>query len=180
MTDTKNHILKIGWGLGNCNMSCRHCYNASGGTRIDYSFSDLKAIADRICRQGITDINFGTGEFLLNANSLKLALYLRQKYPQVKLGLTTNGYSVVNIPPAVLKSTFHDIDVSIDFPDKERHNGFRRHPLAWQWANESLKICRKWQLPSSIVTCVTSKTADADLIALLAMAKKYGCSLRIN
>ena len=180
MANTRMGIKKIGWGLGNCNMHCRHCYNASGGARINYALADLKIIADKICRQGITDINFGTGEFLLNDNSLQLAQYIKQQYPQVSLGLTTNGYSVINIPPSELKRLFHDIDVSIDFPDQIRHNNFRGHPLAWQWANQSLAICQKLELASSIVTCVTSRTTDEDLIALLKMAKKYRCSLRIN
>jgi len=130
--------------------------------------------------KGITDINFGTGEFLLNDNSLQLAQYIKEKYSKVSLGLTTNGYSVINILPSELKRLFHDIDVSIDFPDKDRHNNFRGHPLAWQWANQSLVICQRLKLASSIVTCVTSQTTDQDLIALLRMAKKYSCSLRIN
>lgn len=178
--NTGSKIKKIGWGFGRCNMSCKHCYNASQKNLIEYKFDNLKKTADEICGQNITDINFGTGEFLFNPNALKIAKYINKKYPHVRLGLTTNGYSAVFMEEKILKKLFHDIDVSIDFPDKEKHNLFRRHPLAWDWANKSLDICRKLNIERSIVTCVTSATRGKDLIKLLKIAKKYNASLRIN
>ncbi|OGZ32440.1 MAG: hypothetical protein A2V69_02370 [Candidatus Portnoybacteria bacterium RBG_13_40_8] len=173
-------IKKIGWGFGRCNMNCQHCYNASRKTLIKYKFSDLKRIADKICQQDITDINFGTGEFLMNSNALRTAQYINKKYPYIKLGLTTNGFSVVYMNEKILKKLFHDIDVSIDFPEKEKHNSFRRHPQAWEWANKALSICQESDIERSIVACVTSKTRDQDIINLLKLAKKYSASLRIN
>lgn len=176
----KNNIQKIGWGFGSCNMNCAHCYNASTRHQFNYELTDLKKIADKICRQKITDINFGTGELLANPNALKVARYIKEKHPLINLGLTTNGYSAVYMDEKILKKTFHDIDVSIDFPDKRKHNRFRRHPLAWSWANRALAVCRKLDIESSIVTCATSETEDRDILKLLEMAKKYGTSLRIN
>ena len=176
----KNKIQKIGWGFGSCNMNCTHCYNASTGHRFNYELTDLKKIADKICRQKISDINFGTGELLVNPNALKVARYIKKKYPLVNLGLTTNGYSVVYMDEKILKKAFHDIDVSIDFPNQQKHNQFRRHPLAWSWANQALATCQRLGIESSIVTCATSETKDEDILKLLEMAKKYGTSLRIN
>lgn len=161
-------------------MNCRHCYNASGKNLIRYEYDDLKKIADKICRQNITDINFGTGEFLINPNALKIAEYIHRCYPEVKLGLTTNGFSVVSMNKKVLKRIFHDIDVSVDFPGCRRHNDFRRHPLAWEWANEALHICQEAVIERSIVTCVNAETKDSDIVGLLGLAKKYEASLRIN
>ena len=180
MKTKQSAIQKIGWGFGRCNMNCQHCYNASQKHLINYRLEDLKKIADKICLQNITDINFGTVEFLVNPNALKIAQYIKTKYPRVKLGLTTNGYSVAYMQQKALKKLFHDIDVSIDFPEAKRHNSFRRHPLAWQWAIKSLSICQKLNIERSIVNCVTAKTKNRDIIALLKLAKKYQASLRIN
>src|SRR3989339_197767 len=127
MFSQNNKIKKIGWGFGVCNMNCRHCYNASTQNMIRHSFNKLKTIADKICSQGITDINFGTGEFLINSNALRVAQYIKDKYPKVALGLTSNGYSVINMELNLLKKLFHDIDISVDFPDKDKHNLFRKY-----------------------------------------------------
>jgi len=96
----QNKIQKIGWGFGSCNMNCAHCYNASTRHQFNYKLGDLKKIADKLCCQKINDINFGTGELLVNPNALKVARYIKKKYPQVKLGLTTNGYSAIYIQAA--------------------------------------------------------------------------------
>ncbi len=180
MKQTKSQIKKIGWGFGRCNMNCRHCYNASGKNTIAHNLPDLKIIADKICSQGITDINFGTGEFFINPNAMATAQYIKEKYPQVKLGLTSNGYSVIAMDKTALKNIFHDVDISVDFPNKERHNDFRRHPLAWDWANRALQICQELDMPRSVVTCVNAETTDADIVGLLQLAKKYQTSLRVN
>src|SRR3989339_100205 len=133
MFSQNNKIKKIGWGFGVCNMNCRHCYNASTQNMIRHSFNKLKTIADKICSQGITDINFGTGEFLINSNALRVAQYIKDKYPKVALGLTSNGYSVINMELNLLKKLFHDIDISVDFPDKDKHNLFRKKKKKPGW-----------------------------------------------
>ena len=180
MKKVKNKIKKIGWGFGGCNMNCRHCYNASTKNMIKHSYKKLKVIADKICLENITDINFGTGEFLINPNALKIAEYIKDKYPQVALGLTSNGYSVINMQVSALKKLFHDIDISIDFPSKKKHNLFRKHNKAWDWAIQALDICRHNNIERSIVTCVNSETTDEDILNLLFLARRYNASLRIN
>lgn len=175
-----NKIKKVGWGFGSCNMNCRHCYNASTQSMIRHSYEKLKIIADKICDQGITDINFGTGEFIINPNALKIAKYIKKKYPDIALGLTSNGYSVINMEKKILKKLFHDIDISVDFPEKEKHNFFRQHKKAWDWAIGALKLCKENDIERSIVTCVNAETRDQDILELLKLARKYESSLRIN
>jgi hypothetical protein len=44
-------IKKIGWGLGVCNMNCKHCYNRSGDENSvpRYTLGQLIDVADKIC-----------------------------------------------------------------------------------------------------------------------------------
>lgn len=161
-------------------MKCKHCYNASGMEFPIHDQEKLMQIADKICQENITDINFGTGEFLVNPNALFVAKYVKKNYPKVSLGLTTNGYSVVRMKDDDLTDLFHDIDVSIDFLDKKRHNEFRQHPKAWEWAIESLEKCQRLGIEHSIVTCVTSLTKDEDIRGLLEVARKHDACLRLN
>jgi len=174
-------ITKVGWGFGRCNMRCAHCYNASSlaGQIPVYSAEVLKSVADRIC-PGIKDINFGTGEFLCNPNVLDLIRHIRANYPRVDMSVTTNGYTIVQMDPAEVKSIFNDVDVSLDFPDEARHNGFRVHPKAWEWATSAMEILRNLRIQHTVVTCVTSQTTDADLLGLLSMADRYQAFMRIN
>ncbi len=172
-------LKSIGWGFGVCNMHCKHCYGASSSRAEEHTFTELAAIADKICPT-ITDINYGTGEFIFNPNAVELARYIARNYPNVKQAVTTNGATAIMMDPAEVKRIFHDIDISIDFPDPERHNDFRQHPRAWDWVERSLKICKELGIEASIVTCVTSQTSDDDIKEFLELADKHQASWRTN
>jgi len=172
-------LKSIGWGFGVCNMHCKHCYGASSARAEEHTFAELTAIADKICPT-ITDINYGTGEFIFNPNAVELARYIVRNYPHVKQAVTTNGATIIMMDPAEVKRIFHDIDISIDFPDPERHNDFRQHSLAWDWVERGLKLCNELGIEASIVTCVTSQTSDDDIKEFLELAAKYQVSWRTN
>lgn len=171
-------ITKIGWGFGRCNQHCRHCYNASSWAAPSHSLKQLVTIADKICPT-ITDINYGTGEFAVNPNALELARHIDQSYPPLKQALTTNGSSVLYLTDVDLHR-FHDIDISLDFPQAERHCEFRRHPQAWTWAMTALDKLTRLGIARTIVTCVTSLTTDDDIKKLLAIASRYQSYWRLN
>ncbi len=172
---------KIGWGFGRCNLKCRHCYNASDGTRAPaWPLEQLQAIADRLINTfRIQDINYGTGEFCLNPNALPLARYIHHQYPRIHQAVTSNGFSVLQLSDANLR-IFHDIDISIDFPDEKRHNGFRKTPEAWTWAREGLQKLATLHLPRSIVSCISSLTTNRDIEDFLKLAGETGANWRLN
>ncbi len=170
---------KVGWGLGRCNFSCIHCYNDSSNSFSDYQFSDLKCVADKVC-PFIGDINFGTGEFVVNKNSERLAFYIKSNFPGIDLAVTSNGYSIVKMSALKVKELFNDVDISIDFPDEETHRNFRNHKFAWRWAIDSLEILSSMNIPRTIVTCVTSLTTNKDIEKLLSLSKKYNARWRIS
>ena len=169
----------IGWGFGRCNMNCKHCYNASCNVCPQYEFDVLRSIADKICPD-IDSINYGTGEFGMNTFSLTLARYIKEVYPHVSQAVTTNGATIALLKPSEVREIFHDIDFSLDFPDPERHNEFRKHPKAWKWIMDDLEICKQEGIDTSIVTCVTGITSDDDIKELIDFAGKHNCSWRVN
>lgn len=173
------NIKSIGWGFGKCNMNCKDCYNASGQGAPEYAYNTLVKIADKICPL-IKDINYGTGEFLYNPCTVALAEYVSERYPSIYQAVTTNGFTLTMMEPVKIKKIFHDVDISIDFPDPERQTEFRRHPKAWDWAIKSLQICQELEIETSIVTCITSKTSDKDIVELLELASKFGTSWRCS
>ncbi len=172
-------IKKIGWGFGRCNQFCRHCYNASSWKAPAHDFETLKAVADKICPQ-ITDINYGTGEFIVNPNALDLAKYIHAAYPKISQAVTSNGSTIIVMPGEDIKALFHDIDISLDFPSEARHNEFRGHPKAWSWAMGALRKLQEIGVPRTLVTCVNSLTTNDDIEKLLETASEYGALWRVN
>lgn len=172
-------IRKIGWGFGRCNQFCRHCYNASSWKAPTHSLEVLKAIADKICPQ-ITDINYGTGEFIVNPHALELAKYIHDNYPDVSQAVTSNGSTIVLMSWQDIKTLFHDVDVSLDFPSEIRHNEFRGHPKAWSWSMEALHKLREIGVPRTLVTCVNSLTSNDDIERLLEIAAANEALWRVN
>ncbi|MBU1179611.1 radical SAM protein [Patescibacteria group bacterium] len=172
-------IKSVGWGFGICNMNCKHCYGASGASAPEYTFRELQAIADKICHT-IQDINYGTGEFAFNPNAVALAEYIKDRFPHIKQAVTSNGATPIFMRPDLVKKLFHDIDISLDFADPERHKDFRQHPLAWKWVEESLALCRDLEIERSIVSCITSQTTDDIIKELLEFSAKHGATWRTN
>ena len=174
-----NKIESVGWGFGRCNMDCENCYHASCQSSNEYPLKTLIRIANIICPQ-IKDINYGTGEFLYNSRALDLAEYVAANYPDVFQAITTNGFSLVAVGEEKIKRLFHDIDVSLDFPDPESHNESRGHTEAWKWAIESLGICKELGIETTIVNCLTSKITDRHILEFLELAAKYNTSFRLS
>ena len=176
-----SRIKKIGWGLGLCNMNCRHCYNRSGDENSvpRYTLGQLIDVADRICPH-IRDINFGSGELACNPNAIELVHYITDKYPHIDLAVTSSGYTIVKMDPIDIKRRLSDVDVSIDFPDAERHNAFRKHPQAWEWATRALGILNEVRKQRTVTMCVTNRVSNDDLVGMLKLADRYGACLRLN
>lgn len=174
-------LKKIGWGFGLCNMNCEHCYNSSDerGSIPQYTIGQLIDVADKICPH-IRDINFGTGELICNPNAVKLIHYITDNYPHIDIAITSNGYTIIKMGLVDIKRRLSDVDISIDFPDKERHNSFRRHQQAWEWAIRALEILNEVRIQRTITMCVTSRVSNEDLMQMLKLADRYGACLRLN
>ena len=165
-------MLKLGIGTtGKCNMHCDHCYSRR------YADSSLKLtdIMKIVEVASIESINFGTGENILNDEFLEIVAYLYKK--NIKLSLTTNGYSVFNMSDEDLKM-FHDIDFSLEYPDKGLQNKYRGHN-SWEMVISGMKRCRLLGIPFSIATVLMKPNVD-HITDFYDLIKEYECNLRIN
>jgi MoaA/NifB/PqqE/SkfB family radical SAM enzyme len=106
-----------------CNLACKHCYNASGKRGPnELSLSEAIKVANKLKDVGTTAINFGGGECPLRKDFIPLCEYIKNSL-DIKISLTTNGTTLPLIEKHL--DLFHDIGVSIDFPDARRHDWFR-------------------------------------------------------
>lgn len=176
-----NHNWNIGWGLTSfCNSKCKHCYNCSSNDNLEHlSFDQAKSIVDKLSKNGVKSINYGTGESGLVVYFWDLVEYVARK--NIIQGLTSNGSSVTEKTIKYVKEYMNDIDISIDYPDEFRNNEFRGSKHAWEWAVNACNLLKQNNINFSIVTCMHSKNSDYRTIDnFLRFAKKYDCDWRIN
>lgn len=162
----------IGIGLTNrCNLNCPHCYSREEGFR-DLKFEDVKSLVENM---NINSINLGTGESILCNDFNDIIQYLHEK--NIKMSLTTNGYTVSKISDKKLKY-FNDIDFSLDFPIKEKHDEFRDIGFS-KLVMEGINRCKNNGVECSIATAMMNCNYMY-MNDLVNLAKANGICLRVN
>jgi len=168
----KEKAISVGIGTtGNCNLNCPHCYSEP----LRASTLTLKDVTSLLDNKKISSINFGTGENILNPDFPGIINYCHAR--GIKMSLTSNGYSVVALSDEDLLK-FNDIDISLEFTDKKRQDDFR-HGNSWDFAEQSLKKCRRLGIEFSIATAVMNVNYR-EIPSLLEKAGRAGCNLRLN
>jgi radical SAM protein with 4Fe4S-binding SPASM domain len=177
---------KVGWGItAKCNMTCKFCY--SSNARKSCKDLHLHTCIDFINRNSdwIESINYGTGENTLSNSWYDLVKYVHNNHPEVKQALTTNGYlstalSIRSDSDEILLS-LDEVDVSIDLGDPTKHGVFRGNEKAFDWAIQTIEMCRAKGIPTTIVVMGIDKTLTKDnLDGIFEIAMKFGCFVRIN
>ncbi len=182
----KNKKWNIGWGpISICNMNCEFCYSRFKREHVnDLIYEDWISFVDQN-HEWINSINYGTGENTLNDDWFNLVGYIRRKYPEIRQALTTNGHlSYAVRKPKNLENFIQgidEVDVSLDYCDKERHNIFRGQPKAFDWAIDTLELCQKYLKSTTIVFLGSKKNMTKENIdGLFSIAAKYKAILRMN
>lgn len=163
----------IGIGTTNvCNMKCLHCYSRSS----KYYYITVEEIAKLVESIQVNSINFGTGENGLNPHFTGILKYLNKR--NIKMSLTSNGYTIQKLLKDEL-ACFNDIDVSIDFPTKEKNDRFRGEG-AFDMAIGAIKKCKDIGIETSIACCMTNRNYRR-IGTMVKLARELGISnLRVN
>ncbi len=176
---------KIGWGVTDqCNMGCRFCY--SSRVRRNGQLLPLEILKTFVDRNNphIESINYGTGENTLSPIWNELLLYITRTYG-IPQALTTNGSLAPlvkeNPDREIILASLAEVDVSIDFADPQKHCAMRRHENAYQWALDTIKLCRERGIQTTIVVLGIDETLTIDnLRGIFDLAQLYGTFIRIN
>ena len=179
--------FNIGWGLTNiCNMRCQFCYSKQVRNEVsECKIDDWKKFVDENFEY-IDSINYGTGENSILDDFFYFINYVRTKYPNIKQALTSNGYVYEKIKDNkifydIFERSIDEIDLSIDYANKEKHGEFRGQPKAFEWAINALNVCTKMGKTCTIVFVGYEDTLVKENIdGLFAIAKKFNCLLRMN
>lgn len=179
--------FNVGWGLTNlCNMNCKFCYSKETREKSrDISIEDWKKFVDDNYQQ-IDSINYGTGENAILDDFFYFIEYVRENYPQITQSLTTNGYVSKRILEnsefmRIFMKSIDEIDISLDFVNKEKHNDFRGQSKAYDWAMQTLELLKNTDKKITIVFIGFEDTMQKENIDdLFLVAKKYNTLLRLN
>lgn len=177
----------IGWGLTNlCNMNCQFCYSKKVRHEIkECKIEDWKKFVDDN-HENIDSINYGTGENTLMDDFFYFVEYIRDKYPDIKQSLTTNGYISERVTQSkefynIFANCIDELDVSIDYNDEAKHSHFRGQPCAYKWAVKTLELSHNLGKLCTIVFVGYEETlTEENLDGLFALAKNYDALLRLN
>ena len=182
-------MIKYSIGLGftsNCNMNCPFCYskNKRKDSR-DLSIDDWISFV-HTNHVYIKNINYGTGENTTSEDWYSFVLYVREKYPEIRQALTTNG-SLAYITrndirkKKILTECIDEIDVSLDFGEQNLHNYYRGNPNAYSWALETLEYCNKYgKDPTIVMLGIDDTLTENNLSKIFEIAKVYNAKVRIN
>ena len=179
----------VGWGITNlCNMNCAFCYSKKvrrSEKNKCLGYFDWKKFIDENYMY-IDSINYGTGENTLSDDFFKFVSYVRTNYPSITQSLTTNGYLSERISKddkiyEIYKKSIDEVDVSLDFADKENHCLFRGQKKAYDWAIKTLEYLQNDKKKSTIVFVGFEDSVKKDNIdGIFELAKKYGSLVRFN
>ena len=164
--------MEIGIGsTGLCNLKCPHCYSR----KYDGKNIDVRDIEKIIDIADITSVNFGTGENIFNPDFRKMLRIFNDR--GVKMSLTTNGYTVLQLEDEYL-TMFNDIDFSLDFPEKQSQDAYRGNG-SWESIIGGLKKCKSLDINTSIACILMKKNAE-HILGFKTLMNDFNSSLRIN
>ncbi len=162
----------IGIGLtNNCNLHCAHCYR----NQNEISNITLKQIQILCDALPIQSIGLGTGENILNPEFLQIVSFLSEQ--NIKLSLASNGLTLTSLAEDYLQ-LFNDLEISIDFPDKERHDNFRG-PGNWDLTHQAIKKTKDLGIPTTILTTLMSVNYK-EMDKMVDLARKHELNLRVS
>src|SRR4030095_13651713 len=123
----------------------------------------------------VQSLNLGTGENGMHPQFHEMLALLRSR--NVKLTMTSNGLSVAILGDDELRG-FHDIEFSLDYPNREEQAA-HRGPGNWDLVHEQAERCRRLGVPVTFIA-VMMKTNFRRLAEVASIAGEYGAALRVN
>jgi len=177
----------VGWGaVPYCNMSCEFCYSKYVREEGDMlNLQQWQNFVSSNCDH-IESINYGTGESTMCNDWYDLVYFISTSFPQITQALTTNGYISSYIkenPNSKHKffSSIHEVDVSLDFYQRDKHNAFRGQRNAFEWAINTLELCKNHNIVATLVFVGTNETLEIEnLEGLFRIAAMYNAKIRLN
>jgi len=173
---TKPQLLEapflVVWNLTDaCNLRCRHCYQTAGSKKPDELSTDEKLkVVEELAEAGVVSIAFSGGEPLMARDFFDVASKVKEK--GMHLAIATNGTLITHDVARRLKALGTDyVEVSLDFPDAEKHDDFRGVKGAFERTLQGIQNCIAEGIFTCIATTVT-KLNFQEISKIIELAKR--------
>lgn len=144
------------WNLTDaCNLKCKHCYQRAGLQKPDeLSTLEKLRVVEELADAGVVSIAFSGGEPLMARDFFEVAMKIKER--GMHLAIATNGTLITRDLAKKLRSLGVDyVEVSLDFPDPERHDEFRGVDGAFEKTLQGIRNCVTEGIYTCIATTVT-------------------------
>ena len=165
--------IALGVGLTSaCTFSCRHCYSGGGRDPVEMNMETLFRF---ISKCNVESINLGTGESCLFPGFHDTLDRLHEM--GIPVALTTAGPSIKALSDIEV-SRLHDVDFSLDFPQREAHDQWRAQG-AFYMVIKGIERCRSLGVTASVAMCLMKQNASL-MGEMCSLCRNLGVSLRVN
>lgn len=178
--------IKVGLGItSKCNLGCSFCYSKKQRLHNDLPLQSWMAFFDTY-GDHIAEVNFGTGENPLEESWFELVEHIHRTQPHIVQALTTNGSLSTMVGEnggreEIVSRGISEIDVSVDLADENDHDAFRGKAGSYRAAVDTLELCRRHGITSTIVMLGIERTLNPhNLSGIFQLAKRYKSLVRIN
>jgi len=126
-----------------CNLRCKHCYIAAGGThRSEMSIEERQKALNILADAGVTIIAFSGGEPLLGPKIFDM-IKMANDYG-IYTAMATNGTLITkDIAQKLVSAGLKYVQISLDAPIPHVHDEFRGVNGAWKRTIEGIKNAKK-------------------------------------
>jgi len=160
------------WNLTDaCNLQCRHCYQRAGLQKSDeLSTLEKLRVVEELADAGVVSIAFSGGEPLMARDFFEVASKVKKE--GMYLAVATNGTLITSDMAKKLKALGTDyIEVSLDFPNAEKHDDFRGVQGAFERTLQGIQNCVTEGIYTCIATTVTRLNLQ-DVPKIIELAKR--------
>lgn len=160
-----------------CNLSCTHCYNASGpasSTEGELTTAEAMGVIDDLAAMGVPLILFTGGEPLLRGDLFDLARHAREK--GMKMALSTNGTLITPEMAARIRDAgIEYAGISLDGATAATHDRFRNHSGAFEATLAAFSACHEAGLRCGVRVTLTRENVP-ELEELIDLSVRIGAS----
>ncbi len=144
-----------------CNFNCLHCYENAGRRREDEPTPEmvLQGI-EKLARAGVASLAFSGGEPTLLPHMID---YVRRTSELgMYAAMATNGWVFANknVVKKYREAGLQFVQISLDGPDPEVHDSFRRVKGSWERAVQAIKNCKEEGMFVEVSMTVTKYNLD--------------------
>lgn len=160
-----------------CNLTCTHCYNASGPTSPtegELTTDEAKAVIDDLAATGVPLILFTGGEPLLRGDLFDLAWHAKSR--GLKMALSTNGTLITEeMAKRIRDAGIEYAGISLDGATAATHDRFRNRTGAFDATVAAFSACKKAGLRCGVRVTLTRENFP-ELEELIDLSNRIGAS----